>query len=115
MLEFLTDVEQQGDFLDLVAIGKEIGETFKIPPEHTIESYLMVVNESYAAPYRGEIPGHILPEKVAQRHIRLSFYTSWPHDYRHGTFYALVFQLEQGAIIEQSVEDTHRMTLDITS
>ncbi len=114
LLDFLTDVEEHGDFLDLVAIGKAIGETFEIPEEYTIDTYLMDVSAFYAAPYRGETPGHIKPERLAERHICLHFYTPWPHDYWYGTFYALMQQLNKEAIIVQTVIDPIRMTLDIT-
>jgi hypothetical protein len=94
VLEFLTEIEEHYNVYDLIGIGKHIGTNFEIPePYRDMEAYLMATDTFYQMPYQGKAPGSITPQKIADRHIRLTLHTPWPANYWYGTFYGLTHQL----------------------
>ncbi len=77
---------------NMVAIGMKIGQLIPIPPglqNPTYEQMLMAWDGIYQQAHRNGDVGHILCEKVGDKHYKAILTDSYPDDLTYGIFYTL--------------------------
>ena len=84
----LNEMSMEPDFMsNLVAIGMGIGQVTPVPEdmdEPTLEKMLMAWNAIYQGIHRYGDVGEIVCEKLADKHLRLTFTDMYPDDFSYG-------------------------------
>lgn len=82
---------------NFVAIGMALARTAPLPPE--IEHmplepfFLNVLASAYQMQHRGGDPGHLIVEKVAEKHLTINVDTPYPDDLEYGATYGFAKRL----------------------
>lgn len=97
-LDTLREVDQ-GDFFDLVAIGKQVGTIVPLPGEvDSVESVLMMMGKTYDFNNRN-CPGSSSINKIGPKQLEITICDPYPRNMIFGVIYGFAARFEPHTIV----------------